>query len=214
MRRHTLAENIVSALIGIVVGVPLSLYAVNHRTPAATLPPRPEPETYIIAQEDPDPVQSEADPVVLIDYTDPDIPIEVQDSAKKYGKEYNICPELLEAVAYAESRYEPAAKNGSCVGLMQINVPCHMDRMARLKVSKEDLLQIDPNMEVAADYLRELFDQYEDAGEVLMIYNGDSNVVKYRKTGVMSVYASSVLSMSLELEQKHGKGGGPMSAEK
>ena len=43
-RRHTIEENIISALIGIAIGLPISIYAVNHRSPAADL--RPDPEIY------------------------------------------------------------------------------------------------------------------------------------------------------------------------
>ena len=43
-RRHTIQENIISFVIGIAIGLPISIYAVNHRTPAADL--RPDPEVY------------------------------------------------------------------------------------------------------------------------------------------------------------------------
>lgn len=43
-RRHTIKENIISFVIGIAIGLPISIYAVNHRTPAADL--RPDPEIY------------------------------------------------------------------------------------------------------------------------------------------------------------------------
>lgn len=34
MHRHTLKENLISAVIGIAIGLPLSIYAVNHMTPS------------------------------------------------------------------------------------------------------------------------------------------------------------------------------------
>ena len=43
-RRYTIKENIISGLIGIAIGIPVSIYAVNHRSPAADL--RPDPEVY------------------------------------------------------------------------------------------------------------------------------------------------------------------------
>ena len=42
-RRHTIQE-IISFVIGIAIGLPISIYAVNHRTPATDL--RPDPEVY------------------------------------------------------------------------------------------------------------------------------------------------------------------------
>ena len=72
---------------------------------------------------------------------DPDIPAAVQLAALKYGEEYNISPELLEAVAYAESRYDPAAENAGCMGLMQISTRWHTERMSgnRIEVRTLDL---------------------------------------------------------------------------
>ena len=43
-RRYTIKENIISGLIGIAIGIPVSIYAVNHRSPATDL--RPDPEVY------------------------------------------------------------------------------------------------------------------------------------------------------------------------
>lgn len=43
-RSYTIKENIISGLIGIAIGIPVSIYAVNHRSPAADL--RPDPEVY------------------------------------------------------------------------------------------------------------------------------------------------------------------------
>ena len=57
-----------------------------------------------------------------INLYDPDIPVDIQDAAWKYGELYNICPEFLIAVAKRESEFNPEAVNGSCVGLMQVSL--------------------------------------------------------------------------------------------
>jgi hypothetical protein len=63
-------------------------------------------------------------------------------------------------------------------------------------------------MHVAADYLAELFNEYEDAALVLMIYNGDSDASAFAQGDCeMSGYASDILTYSRELEEKHGKTG-------
>ena len=141
-------------------------------------------------------------------YFDEDIPYDVQECAQIYGQMYDICPEFLEAIAFTESSYIPTAENGSCVGLMQINLDCkeQLERMERLGLHKEDMKGADASMIVAADYLRELFEDYKDPAEVLIRYNGDkTGLKKYKKTGEISDYAKKVLELSEQLERKHGK---------
>lgn len=143
-----------------------------------------------------------------INLYDPDIPEDIQDAAWKYGEEYNICPEFLIAVAKRESEFDPEAVNGSCVGLMQVSLKWHTDRMERCQVTEEEMWTVDGSMHVAADYLAELFEKYEDAALVLMIYNGDSRAELFAQGGCsMSSYASDILTYSKELEEKHGKTG-------
>lgn len=139
---------------------------------------------------------------------DPDIPEDIQDAAWKYGKQYNICPEFLIAVAKRESEFNPKAVNGSCIGLMQVSLRWHTDRMERCQVTEEEMWTVDGSMHVAADYLAELFEKYEDAALVLMIYNGDSDASAFAQGDCeMSGYASDILTYSRELEEKHGKTG-------
>ena len=68
----------------------------------------------------------------------------------------------------------------------------------------EDMLTADGGMIVAASYVAELFDKYEDPAVVLMKYNGASTALKeYRKTGELNYYTEYVLRLSQELEEKH-----------
>lgn len=136
-------------------------------------------------------------------WIDPEIPFDIQDNAHYYGDIYNISPQLLEAIAWQESRYDPTVEAGGCIGLMQISERWHKDRMERLGVSHQDLYTVNGSMHVAADYLSELFVAYEDPTEVLMIYNGDSNVEAYRAGGAASEYATSILEMARELERRY-----------
>lgn len=138
---------------------------------------------------------------------DPDIPEDVQIAARNYGDIYGICPEFLMAIAFYESSYRPEAVNGSCKGLMQINIDAQYERMDEMGVAEEDLYDPYTSMAVAADYLAELFGRYEDPAVVLMIYNGDRRVWELTERGEMSVYARNVLTLSAELEEKHGKVG-------
>lgn len=125
-------------------------------------------------------------------------------ACKEYGEEYGICPELLMAIAEAESSGNPNAENGSCKGLMQVSEKWHKDRMDRLGV--EDLFDESGNILVATDYLYELFKKYEDVGMVLMVYNGDSDAKDYMYgTAELSKYAQKILERSAYLEELHDK---------
>lgn len=98
-----------------------------------------------------------------------------------------ICPELVQAIIETESNWDPEARNGDCVGLMQISEKWHQDRMERLGVT--DLTDPYDNILVGVDYLQELTRRYVDQAMVLMIYNGDSRAWKFWETGEMSEYA-------------------------
>lgn len=62
-RRHTIQENIISFVIGIAIGLPISIYAVNHRSPVADL--RPDPEIYPVVIIGEDNVEVEPTPEIV-----------------------------------------------------------------------------------------------------------------------------------------------------
>ena len=138
----------------------------------------------------------------IISQDDP-VPYEVRIACEVWGQYYNICPELLEAIAYHESRFTADAKNGTCTGLMQINTSVHKNRMQALDV--KDLNDVGENVRVAADYLFELFEEYEDVGVVLGLYHGETNAVANAERGNLSKYVRKILETSEELERQHGK---------
>lgn len=123
----------------------------------------------------------------------------------QYGKEYNICPELLMAIIERESGGQADAENDGCMGLMQISVKWHKERMDRLGVT--DIFNEEQNIHVAADYLAELFDRHEEVYPVLMCYNmGESSAQKLFDKGICeSNYAIEICKRAEELERLHGK---------
>ena len=133
------------------------------------------------------------------------VPKEVKAACEKWGEEYGICAELLESIAYEESRYtaDITSKDGSCHGLMQIRKASHKQRMKNLGVT--DLHDLDSNVQVATDYLAELFEEYEEVSTVLMIYHGEKDAVRKGEQGIVSKYAKKVLKRSEALERQHGK---------
>lgn len=133
------------------------------------------------------------------------IPTEIYQNAEIIGNEFNICPELLLAIAERESRFTADATNGSCKGLMQLNTGCHKARFEEMGWSTSDWSNAYINMYVAADYLRDLFDEYEDVGIVLGVYHGESNAVGRGKSGNLSSYTKKILERSEEMERLAGK---------
>ena len=153
------------------------------------------------------PIQAKANSLSYIDTSESDgIPTEIRQYAELCGSEYNICPELLESIAFAESSFNPTAANGPCYGLMQVNCSIHHERIEKYGWTAEDMADPYKNMMIASDYLKELFDQYEDVGLVLMVYNGNNSAIpEYKRTGTLSRYATKILDQSEEWERKHGK---------
>ena len=135
-----------------------------------------------------------------------EMPEDIQAYCEYVGNEYNICPELLEAIAYYESRFTPTAKNGSHYGMMQINVKVHKERLVAHEWTKEDMYIPYRNLVIAAEYLSELYEEYEENAIVLAMYSGNSKAVKkYEKHGTICSYAKKVLEKSYEYETLHGK---------
>ena len=131
------------------------------------------------------------------------VPSEIEALCIEIGKDNGICPELLTAICWKESRFQPEVVNaaGTCHGLMQINRGCHKERMA--KVGASDLYNPKDNIRVGADYLKELFDQYEDVATVLELYNGDGAAAS--DPNKTSSYAQKILNISNALERVHYK---------
>lgn len=209
-----------SLFMGVLLAMLPAWGAIESQSESHFLLDRPEPEVYEVqiqrvtvpAAADNQiidtqiPPEGETDEVVF--YEDPDIPDGVEMLAATYGAEFNICPEFLEAIAFYESTYGMSIENGSCIGLMQVNLSCEeqQERMALYGYTDADMWDNAPSMHVAADYLADLFEEYKDPAEVLMRYNGDrTGLKKFKKSGKISEYAQKILTLSEELEVKHGK---------
>ncbi len=120
------------------------------------------------------------------------------------GRDYGICPELLEAIMEEESGGDPGAVGGAGeIGLMQIYPKYHRERAERLGADRLE----DPewNVLVAADYLSELFQRYGDVGTVLMAYNGVKDAKERGARGDYTDYAKRVMERAAQLERENGK---------
>lgn len=133
------------------------------------------------------------------------VPADIYETATVIGSELNICPELLLAIAERESSFNPSAVNGPCKGLMQVSVSLHEQKFTEMGWTSNDWDNAYKNMYVAAVYLSELFEQYEDVGIVLGIYHGESKAIAKGMTGQLSPYVNEILERSYELERMCGK---------
>lgn len=120
----------------------------------------------------------------------------------KVAEKYPICPELIQAVVFYESSNRMSARNGKCVGYMQVSEKWHFDRADRLGVSIHDGYG---NILTGTDYLYELCVEYGDVALALMVYNGTSDAVKLAESGIITDYARKILELSEKLERLHGK---------
>ena len=146
-------------------------------------------------------------PMIVMATEDESVPEWIAVLAEEIGEETYVCPEVLESIAFEESRFKPEAvsKNGKYIGLCQINPRWQGERMERLGVT--DLKDARQNLMVAADYLKTLFEEYEDTGTVLMIYAGYSkeSIRRYEETGKLTGYVARVLERAERYERQNGK---------
>ena len=136
-----------------------------------------------------------------------EIPDAIKGYCEEVGEIYDICPELLEAIAFYESRFIPDVKNNNCWGMMQINIKIHEDRIFSLGYTNEEMLDPYKSLIVAADILSDLYEIYEDDNPiVLMYYAGQQKAIpRYRKYGELTKYVKNVLTRSEKYERLHGK---------
>lgn len=121
---------------------------------------------------------------------------------EKVAERYAICPELLQAVVFYESSNRMSARNGKCVGYMQVSTRYHSSRAEKLGVSLHDGYG---NILTGTDYLMELVEKYDDVATALMVYHGESNATEKAERGELSGYAKKILDLSEKLERLHGK---------
>lgn len=149
----------------------------------------PEPK-----KEEDNPEQIEAK--IYLEENHINVPEYIIEMSEEIGNRYHISPELLQALAWRESRFNPkVVSSANCVGLVQISPRWHKDRMKRLGVT--DLTDPYQNMLTGADYLHELSETME-VEEALTTYNqGYCTVV--------NKYSKEIVALAEILERAHGK---------
>ena len=105
-----------------------------------------------------------------------------------HAKQYGLEPQLVAAVIYQESKFDPDAVSVSgAVGLMQL-LPSTGQGIADRTGGKEwtpaDLRNPELNVRYGSWYLRHLLDKYRDERLALAAYNaGQANVDRWRSRG-------------------------------
>ena len=90
---------------------------------------------------------------------------------EKYGKQYNIDPMLLAAIAMQESSLNQDSNNGYAVGLMQIENTL-TDELAQRGYNLQDRFNAEKNVDFGAWRLSQLFKRYgSDLLKVVQAYN-------------------------------------------
>lgn len=138
---------------------------------------------------------------------DDGIPDDIAELFEKIAPMYDICPELMEAMAYRESRFIPTVREGNCYGIMQVNVKIHKERIEKYDFTADDMFDAEKCIIVSADYLKELFDTYGDDDPIVLgAYSGNwKAVARYKETSMLFPYADDVLKRSRRYEEIHGK---------
>ena len=109
-----------------------------------------------------------------------DVPEDIREVCEDVSEETGVLAEVLEAMAWKESRFTPnvKSKDGKCIGLLQVNPTIHKERMKRLKAN--NLYDIEDNVRVGGDYLQELCES-NSLETALNKYNGSTNGNTYGK---------------------------------
>nr|DAW00709.1 MAG TPA: hypothetical protein [Bacteriophage sp.] len=126
-----------------------------------------------------------------------------QEYIERLCEDKDILPELVEAMIEKESSWDPAAVNGNCVGLMQVNKEIHKEL-----IGDRDMTDPYDNIYVGVTILEELLHKYGEAAPALMFYNAgysDNYGVGAYEDGTFSNYADEILKRAAELERLHGK---------
>lgn len=113
----------------------------------------------------------------------------------------NLDADLIRAVVYTESSFNPRAQNGIHVGLMQLSTKWQAKRAKSLGVI--DMWDPYDNILVGTSFLNDLIQETNgDIEWALMIYNGGYDYARnLRSQGIVSSYAKNVLAKYWEYRE-------------
>lgn len=131
----------------------------------------------------------------------PEIPLseELQLTMQDLCKRYKVPYALALAVCETESSFRTDAKNGNCIGLMQIN----SINFGWLREDGIEPTEHAGNIEAGVKMLGQLLDKYADADKALMAYNcGEVGAARRWERGeCKSTYSQKVIEKSGEWQK-------------
>lgn len=135
----------------------------------------------------------------VIDYDLP-LSVELQEGIQEICANKDISYELVLSIVEAESRYTIDAHNpNGYYGLMQLG------NWAINHYGVSDPYDPLENIDAGTEYLKDLYEEYEDDGLVLDYYSGNPYAETNYNNGKLSKYAKKILERSAELEEQHNK---------
>ena len=125
---------------------------------------------------------------------------ELQIYTQEVCKEYKVPFDLVIGVMFAESTFDPNAKNGDCYGLMQVNA---INAEELKSIGVYDLTDAKQNIKGGVYLLSKALRKY-DISEALIVYNwGESRAREKLNNGTTSTdYTRKVLRYAAGLEVK------------
>jgi soluble lytic murein transglycosylase len=123
-------------------------------------------------------------------------PLAYESILRGHSENYRLAPELLAAVVYQESKFDPEARSDAgAVGLMQLQPETARGIAIRTGGSRfrvDDLTNPEINVRYGSWYLRHLLDKYDDEQLALAAFNaGQGNVDSWRKAGKGIAFAET-----------------------
>lgn len=124
---------------------------------------------------------------------------EMQCYVNNIARYYDVSPGLIYAIIESESGFDPDARNGSCVGLMQVNENIHQERAENLGVS---ISEPRGNIAVGVSILAEKIEGYGNIEYALCAYNGGDQYAwrKIEEGATHTPYVDKILRRAIDFE--------------
>lgn len=127
-------------------------------------------------------------------------PLKYVQNIEKYAKSYNVEESLILAVIKAESNFnEKAVSHREAIGLMQIMEDTAIDVAEKYNIeinknnAKEEVLDIDNNINIGTKYLEMLLEKYQNVELAVAAYNaGIGTVNNWIEQGIIKADGTDI----------------------
>ncbi|MDR1138936.1 MAG: lytic transglycosylase domain-containing protein [Clostridiales bacterium] len=108
-------------------------------------------------------------------------PNKYSDTIHTYTQQYQVDKQLIQAIIWVESKYDPKAKsNSGALGLMQIMPDTAQWLNSTLEQQSQDLFEPSYNIHLGVYYIKLLLERFGDISLTLAAYNaGPTNVSRW-----------------------------------